>query len=384
MIIDIEKCPIATPIINAGLHIERQKAAERLNQNPSLRRKGATILIRESTQRTTTGTSIPTSPSSTDQDPDLSSTTPLSVDLKTTKSNTPSLLITYPTHTDIKTYTSEHKALVTEYVNNFTFQTVANSFFQNNSSILPPFIAYVRQHCLPKSPGPTDPPVKYLLDAYCGSGLFAVCLSPLFNSVLGIDIDVAGVNAARANAEANGIPNAGFIAAEAEMIFADVPFPPDQSLVVIDPPRKGASVDFLTQLCRFGPKRVVYVSCNVHTQARDVGMLVQGVGEKWRYEIERLRGFDFFPQTGHVEGVCVLKRVEDERDGVVAGGREVEVETGKIFGATSAEELVEGGAEEKEIEEHGVGKLPGKREGWDENADPNASDKRDENGNTAV
>ena len=95
-------------------------------------------------------------------------------------------------------------------------------------------------------------------------------------------------------------------------------------------------------MCLFGPKRVVYVSCNVHTQARDVGILVQGfdrgvggepgedghkakagaeqetdkVGEQskkgpYRYEIERLGGFDFFPQTGHVEGVCILNRVEE-------------------------------------------------------------------------
>ena len=55
--------------------------------------------------------------------------------------------------------------------------------------------------------------------------------------------------------------------------------------------------------------RIVYVSCNVHTQARDVGVLVEGVGE-CRYAIESLRGFDFFPQTAHVEGVAVLARAE--------------------------------------------------------------------------
>jgi tRNA (uracil-5-)-methyltransferase len=150
-----------------------------------------------------------------------------------------------------------------------------------------------------------------LLDAYCGSGLFAVCLSPLFRAVLGIDIDALGVEAARQNAQRNHLHNAGFIAASAECLFADVPFPADESLVVIDPPRKGASVDFLRQLCTFGPRRVVYVSCNVHTQARDVGMLVTGFGpEASRYKIHSLRGFDFFPQTGHVEGVCFLDRVE--------------------------------------------------------------------------
>jgi tRNA (uracil-5-)-methyltransferase len=69
-------------------------------------------------------------------------------------------------------------------------------------------------------------------------------------------------------------------------------------------------------LVEYGPQRVVYVSCNVHTQARDVGVLVGGMsgvdggfgkGEGC-YEIESLRGFDFFPMTGHVEGVAVLRR----------------------------------------------------------------------------
>ena len=82
--------------------------------------------------------------------------------------------------------------------------------------------------------------------------------------------------------------------------------------MVIDPPRKGCDESFLKQLLNFGPRRVVYVSCNVHTQARDVGVLVRGMdGPGTRYEIESLRGFDFFPQTSHVEGVAVLSRFED-------------------------------------------------------------------------
>ena len=82
--------------------------------------------------------------------------------------------------------------------------------------------------------------------------------------------------------------------------------------MVIDPPRKGCDESFLSQLLKFGPRRVVYVSCNVHTQARDVGVLVQGLEDGGtRYKVESLRGFDFFPQTGHVEGVAVLSRVEE-------------------------------------------------------------------------
>ena len=322
--VDIEQCPIGTPVLNEGLKAERK----RIRETFSTKRQGATILLRESTSRMLRDqaldleSKLQESPNDSERKPTEANSTasltilvpsPISVQSKTSAEGKAYIENTYPTYTDVKTYVTEHQAIATEYVGNFTFQTRANSFFQNNNSVLPTFINYVRDNCIPKHNAPSDPPIKYLLDAYCGSGLFSVCLSPLFSSVLGIDVDVHGVEMARVNALANVVPNAGFIAASAEDLFADVPYPPAQSLVVIDPPRKGASVDFLTQLCKFGPKRVVYVSCNVHTQARDVGMLVAGFGGEWRYEIESLRGFDFFPQTGHVEGVCFLNRVENKK-----------------------------------------------------------------------
>ncbi|KAK6384592.1 tRNA(m5U54)methyltransferase [Exophiala oligosperma] len=336
-VLDIEQCPIGTPILNEGMAVERKKAHETYKT----RKNGVTILLRESTKRVMKRSSSPSSSSANGDAPSAATTTTTDSKTKTdapkratslvppsaSKVRTgdrdytvipvpepteeshhvrlpdaPEITYTYPTHKDIKTYTSLTHDFTTEYVGDFTFVSRANSFFQNNNSILPTFMNYVREHCTPSSSPPstdaptqaggtaTDPPtiaadkpIKYLLDAYCGSGLFAVCLSPLFSSVLGIDIDAMGVEAARENAKLNHIPNAGFIAADADVLFADVPFPPDQSLVVIDPPRKGASVDFLRQLCNFGPRRVVYVSCNVHTQARDVGMLVTGLGTgKWR------------------------------------------------------------------------------------------------------
>lgn len=81
------------------------------------------------------------------------------------------------------------------------------------------------------------------------------------------------------------------------------------------PPRKGCDTPFLEQLLAFRPLTAVYVSCNVHTQARDIGWFVsesekRGEG-KWRYVLESLRGFDLFPQTAHVESVGVLRLVEE-------------------------------------------------------------------------
>ncbi|KAH0847659.1 hypothetical protein AYO21_02910 [Fonsecaea monophora] len=392
-ILDIEQCPIGTPILNEGLKIERRKMHESFWKSKT----GATVLLRESTRREmvspTTDSSnekpLLAAESSSTRDVggdgageegenikapspgsihDLSSLPlaysgdPVSTELSFPSPTTPQITYTYPLFRDIKTYTSDHKAVTTEHIGPYTFTTRANSFFQNNNSILPIFLSYIRENLLPKTPAAGSGPaaesataptasssvswvpgnnhhqpeaqpakIKYLLDAYCGSGLFSIALAPYFSSVLGIDIDALSISCARDNANlnhrANSRPkqggtttasdatevssNTGFIAADAQALFTDVPFPPSQTLLVIDPPRKGASPDFLQQLCTFGPRRVVYVSCNVHTQARDVGMLVAGFGGgRWRYDIEKLGGFDFFPQTGHVEGVCFLNRAE--------------------------------------------------------------------------
>ena len=297
-VMDIESCPIGTDIIQLGLTQERERVARDI----ATFKNGATILLRETTQRIPNG-SKPGTDGNLQQN--AQSPVPSSVITPQNPLDKPVIRTEFPSYTESKTYTADMKGTSVEYIDDWKFTNQAGAFFQNNNSILSPFTAYIRDRAIRNEP--SSPPVKYLLDAYCGSGLFAITLSSLFLSTLGIDIAPASIVSARANALANNVTNAGFIEADASALFLDVPFPAEQTLVVIDPPRKGASEDFLEQLMRFGPKRVVYVSCNVHTQARDVGVLVRG-NEEWRYRIERVRGFDFFPQTGHVEGVAFLDR----------------------------------------------------------------------------
>ena len=302
-VMDIESCPIATDIVQKGLTRERAKVAKNISSYTN----GATVLLRETTERVPK-TSSPGYDAVAPTEGTLSVATPTA---KVLDDGRPAIITEFPKYTETKTYTSDMNGISSEYIDDWKFTNMAGFFFQNNNSILSPFTAYIRDRCITPAPsqgsdGSTpSPPIKYLLDAYCGSGLFAITLSSLFKSTLGID--VAQISFARANAAANNVTNCGFIEADASDLFIDVPFPSDQTLLVIDPPRKGASEDFLRQLLRFGPKRVVYVSCNVHTQARDVGMLVRG-DDHWKYSIETIRGFDFFPQTGHVEGVAFLNR----------------------------------------------------------------------------
>jgi tRNA (uracil-5-)-methyltransferase len=283
--LDIEDCPIGTDAVRMGMKRERSRVAKELDKY----QRGATILLRESTLR------VPND------------------DDRASKSLPETIKTTTPAYTEFKSCITDNNATSTEYVNDFVFTNTAGAFFQNNNSILPVFAQYIRDHILPPSPSSEKAPIKHLIDAYSGSGLFTITLSSLFASSTGIDISGASIISARENAALNKLPpsQCTFIAADAPELFKSVTYPSDETVVVIDPPRKGCDESFLTQLLKFGPRRVVYVSCNVHTQARDVGVLVRGMREGGaRYKVESLRGFDFFPQTGHVEGVAVLNRVE--------------------------------------------------------------------------
>lgn len=206
---------------------------------------------------------------------------------------------------------SDQNATSREMVGDYLFEYTAGGFFQNNNSVLPLMVDFVRELIKTSSEG--DCPPTHLVDTYCGAGLFAISLSSLFEQVAGIELSKSSIDSAKHNAELNAIPESkiSFLSGTASDIFATVQaFPRARTVVVIDPPRKGCDDVFLEQLLKFRPGVVVYVSCNVHSQARDVGRIVgrtEGGGEGRRYRLERLRGFDLFPQTAHVESVALLK-----------------------------------------------------------------------------
>lgn len=239
-LVDVNNCPIAMDEINEALQPIRDDVKRRAAEY----KKGATLLLRATEDRVET----------------------------------------------------DHRAPVSEKVGDLKFNFLAGDFFQNNPFILDSFTG----HAAEQAKGPNQ---KYLLDAYCGSGLFGLTLAKNFEQVVGIELSETSADWARRNAKTNGIENASFIASSAEALFADITFPSEQTSVLIDPPRKGCSVDFLNQLFAFGPSRVVYVSCNPATQMRDLkSFLEKG------YKIESIQPFDLFPQTRHLECVIALSR----------------------------------------------------------------------------
>ena len=208
---------------------------------------------------------------------------------------------------------TDHKGTVREKVGDKVFEYPANSFFQNNNSVLVPITSYVRDVIFTADGASDKPRPTHLVDAYCGSGLFAITLSDDFEKVVGIELSADSIRSATHNATLNGCQDkCSFLSGDAANIFSVVKdpqnFPRDRTVLIIDPPRKGTDENFIGQMMEFGCEVVVYVSCNVHTQARDIGMILgKETKDGRKYVIESLRGFDLFPQTAHVESVTILR-----------------------------------------------------------------------------
>ncbi|MFD1850763.1 23S rRNA (uracil(1939)-C(5))-methyltransferase RlmD [Oceanobacillus bengalensis] len=143
-----------------------------------------------------------------------------------------------------------------------------------------------------------------VIDAYCGIGTISLFLAQKAKKVYGIEVVPDAIRDAKMNAELNGITNAEFYVGEAEKVMpqwkaeglkADV--------IIVDPPRKGCEVDFLQAMIDSEPKRIVYVSCNPSTLARDLRILEDG-----GYQTMEVQPVDMFPQTPHVETVVLLER----------------------------------------------------------------------------
>jgi 23S rRNA (uracil1939-C5)-methyltransferase/tRNA (uracil-5-)-methyltransferase len=264
-IIDVPTCPIATPEINEKLTEVRAKTQARLAAGEY--KRDSTLLLRHAQEGVVT-----------DYDAVIHEVIGVEPDLRAglAASNANPSGGRVPPKQSLRLH------------------FLARDFFQNNPFILPAFTGYVRDQAAGSG-------AKFLVDAYCGSGLFALSCAPAFAKVTGIELSETSVKFATENAAANGIANATFRAGDAAQIFAGLDFPPADTAVVIDPPRKGCDESFLNQLFAFGPRAVVYVSCDPATQMRDLkGFLAAG------YRLTAVQPFDLFPQTRHLECVITL------------------------------------------------------------------------------
>ena len=147
-------------------------------------------------------------------------------------------------------------------------------------------------------------PDDRLCDVYCGAGTISLMMARHCREVLGIEIVPQAIDNAKANAARNGIANADFRCGAAEDVLPTLVnegLRPD--VIVIDPPRKGVEPAVIDAIAKAGPKRVVYVSCNVATQARDAALLVEK-----GYQLDQVQPVDMFCWTSGVECVALFSK----------------------------------------------------------------------------
>lgn len=149
-----------------------------------------------------------------------------------------------------------------------------------------------------------EPHRKTLLDLYCGIGTIGLSMAAQAERVIGAEIVPEAVENARQNAQRNGFSNAEFIcadASEAAVELAERGLKPD--VILLDPPRKGCDEQTLSACVKMNPERIVMISCNPATAARDCKFLSEN-----GYSVEKVRAFDLFPRTRHVESVVLISR----------------------------------------------------------------------------
>ena len=142
-----------------------------------------------------------------------------------------------------------------------------------------------------------------VLDAYCGIGTIGITMAKYCREVIGVELNPAAVNDAVYNAKLNNISNIHFICQDAGEYMSDNYNILKANVVVMDPPRAGLDINFLNSVIRLSPERIIYISCNPETQARDVLKLMEG-----GYRITGMETFDLFPYTDNVENIVCMSK----------------------------------------------------------------------------
>ncbi len=191
------------------------------------------------------------------------------------------------------------KATIIDTIGEFKFNISPLSFFQVNP--IQTEILYNKVLEYAKLQGD-----EVVFDAYCGTGTISLFLSKRAKEVYGVEIIAEAIENAKENALQNDVENAHFYTGEAEKVIPKLISEGKKAdVVVVDPPRKGCEKSLLEAIAKMSPQRIVYVSCDPATLARDLGIL-----EELSYRTVEVQPVDMFPMTGHVEVVTLLTRRE--------------------------------------------------------------------------
>jgi 23S rRNA (uracil1939-C5)-methyltransferase len=196
---------------------------------------------------------------------------------------------------DVKLYKGSE--FLIEKLENLRFRIGPKSFFQTNTAQGLRLYEIVRQYA-----SLTGNEIVY--DLYTGTGTIALFIASKARKVIGIEYIQEAISDAMLNAEFNNVPNCEFISGDIKQIFTDefIFANGKPEVIIMDPPRAGVHEKVIEGILYALPKRIVYVSCNPATQARDIALLSE------KYEVTQVQPVDMFPHTQHVENVALLEK----------------------------------------------------------------------------
>jgi len=186
------------------------------------------------------------------------------------------------------------KGNIKDKIGPLTFEISANSFFQTNTSMAERLYQSVKGFASLTGK-------ETVLDLYSGIGTISIFLASQAERIIGVDISNAAIANAKRNCQLNGIDNCEFLCGDVKMYLSHCSIQPD--LLIADPPRVGMQREVIDRILRLLPKRIIYISCNPSTLARDIALLKEG------YKVEEVQPVDLFPNTYHIESVARLERI---------------------------------------------------------------------------
>lgn len=170
-----------------------------------------------------------------------------------------------------------------------------NSFFQINQEIFTKALDEIETHLESPTTGPLE-----VIDFYSGVGAIGLPLARKCKHVTLVDSNEEAIEYAQQNIAINKIKNAEAVSSPAEKMLELIT---PNKIIILDPPRAGLHEDLIKKLLKETPPKIIYLSCNISTQARDIALLSQ------KYTIKHLKLFNFFPRTPHIESLCVLTKI---------------------------------------------------------------------------
>ena len=299
VLVDVERCLLQSEVMNTLLDEFRRQVRERaLSVYDAVTERGLLRFVMMREGRNTGETMVNVVGAA----PDIETVMPVAEALRARVPATASVVLNVNAKKAAVAVGSEEHLLlgrdvITERLHTVTFQVSANSFFQTNTVQAERLFRIVAEACALTGE-------ETVMDLFSGTGAISLLLARQAKRVYGIEVAAAAVADAVRNAHANGIDNCTFVAGEVRHVLPELMAQGiTAEMVVADPPRAGFHPRVLSALAALGPARIVYVSCNPSTLARDVGDLVrQG------YVLEWVQPVDMFPQTPHIEAVARLRR----------------------------------------------------------------------------